>query len=168
MFIKKLEFDKIFYIHLSLLSYTSFNMFTVNWEYTCHECACPLNVKVEIQEQNIKLFSRDYGSWSYLRRFCLCSNSVIYKFYGVHVRRVCVTCYYSPKRPSLINREHGIKKVGSIRNGRSMSCDEIREYFEDFAAYRKRKDLEECIIHRKKRTSVCGLELIWTPIVTTR
>ena len=167
-FIKKLEFDKIFEVHLSLLSYTSFNMFTVNWEYTCYECACPLNVQIAVKEKNLKIFLRDYGSWSYLRRFCLCLNTVMYKFYGLRVRRVCFSCYCNPKRPSVVNRECGIKMVRSSCDVECKTYKEIYEYFEDFVAYRKRKDLEECIIDRKKRTSVCGLELIWTPIVTTR
>ena len=144
-------------------------MFEVNWEYTCYECECPLNVKLVITSNLLNVFFRDYGSWAYLKSFCLCHNTVYYKFYGLCVKRVCVTCFHCPKRPNLVDREHGIKRIRTDRREywiQSKSREQIYEYFSEFAAFRNRRDLEICIVDEWKRKEVCGLKLFWKPLVT--
>jgi hypothetical protein len=112
-----------------------------------------------IKEPTLNLFLRDYGTWCYLRPFALCRNTWHYKVYGLKVRRVCISCFRKPVRVSLVVRETGIKKV-RCREERSKTLEEVYEYFSDFIEFRKRKDLDMCIVDEHKRDSVCCLELI--------
>jgi hypothetical protein len=129
----------------------------IKWEHVCYECQCPLDIRLVIVEPTLNLFLRDYGSWCYLRPFSLCKNTVYYKFYGLQVKRVCLSC---PKRISLVRRESGLSEKKN-REEKSKTHDEIYEYFSDFAAFRKRKDLDICIVEKYKRKTICCLELFW-------
>lgn len=134
----------------------------VRWNYVCYECQCPVDITLEIREPTLNLFFRDYGTWCYLRPFTLCLNTLYYKFYGLNVRRVCVSCFRKPVRVSLVDRECGIKKVQCYRE-RSKTHREVYEYFRDFVEFRKRKDIDMCIVEEHKRESTCCLELFWMP-----
>ena len=139
-------------------------MFNIKWGHTCHECRCPLEVDLIIKDPNLTLFYRDFTTWAYLKPFNLYQNLVMYKFYGLVVRRVCVSCYYHPIRIHLLNREVNIKKVGTSKKiKRSKTQQEIYDYFYYFTEFRKRKDLEMCIVEEEKRTIVLGLEIFWKP-----
>ena len=131
----------------------------MRWDYVCYECQCPMDLTLIVREP-LRQFMRDYGTWCYLRPFSLCLNTSYYKFYGLRVRRVCVTCFNKPVRVSLIDRECGIKKF-QRRDRRSKTHQEVYEYFSNFIEFRKRKDLEICIVDEYKRNSVCCLELFW-------
>jgi hypothetical protein len=135
----------------------------VKWDYTCYECECPMNVTLVVNEPSLNLFFRDYGSWCYLRPFRLCHNESMYKFYGLQVKRVCLSCFYSPKRVSLADRERGIKTV-KRREPRSKTHQEIYDYFSEFVEFRKRKDLDLCIVPKTKRKTVCCLQIFWSLI----
>ena len=140
-------------------------MFNVKWKHVCHECRCPLEVDLTIKENDLKLFYRDFTTWAYLKPFNLYQNLVMYKFYGLVVRRVCVSCYYHPIRIHLLNREVNIKKVGTSKKiKRSKTQQEIFDYFFYFTEFIKRKDLEMCIVEEEKRTIVLGLEIFWKPV----
>ena len=132
----------------------------VKWKHTCYECQCPLDIRLVIVEPDLELFFRDYGTWCYLRPFSLCRNVSYYKFYGLNVKRVCVSCFKSPKRVSLVKRESGLREKRR-REHKSKTHEELYEYFSDFVAFRKRKDLDICIVEKYKRDSVCCLELFW-------
>ena len=133
----------------------------VKWKHVCYECQCPLDICLVVVEPTLKLFLRDYGSWSYLRPFSLCKNTVYYKFYGLQVKRVCVSCFKTPRRISLVKRESGLREKRHCE-ARSKTHEEIYEYFSEFAAFRKRKDLDTCTIENYKRAYVCCLELFWS------
>lgn len=132
----------------------------VNWDHLCYECQCPMDLTLVIKEPTINLFFRDYGTWCYLRPFSLCYNTSHYKFYGLKVKRVCISCFINPRRVSLVDRESGINRVRH-RVNRSRTCEEVYEYFSDFIEFRKRKDLDMCIVDEYKRDSVDCLELFW-------
>ena len=137
-------------------------MFNIKWGHTCHECRCPLEVDLILKEKELKIFFRDFTTWAYLIPFSLYQNLVMSKFYGLVVRRVCVSCYYHPIRINLKNREVGVKKVNK-RIKRSKTQKEIYDYFLRFIEFRQRKDLEICIVEEEKRTIVLGLEVYWEP-----
>jgi len=132
----------------------------VKWEYVCYECRCPMDLTLVIHEP-LGQFMRDYGTWCYLRPFTLCLNTSHYKFYGLKVRRVCASCFSKPKRVSIVDRESGIKKIRR-REEVSRTREEVHEYFSDFVEFRKRKDLEMCIVDKRKRDFVCCLELFYS------
>jgi len=103
-----------------------------------------------------------FGSWAYLKsHFSLVYNSSMYKFYGLKLKRVCLTCYFEPRRVNIRDRENGIKRVVSRDYERSKSCKEIKEFFEDFVQFRKRKDLDVCLVSEWKQQDVLGLEVYW-------
>ena len=61
---------------------------------------------------------------------------------------------------NLVNRESGIK-TPARQELKSKSHDEIREYFEDFAQFRKRKDLDLCIVEPYKMKDICCLAIFY-------
>ena len=132
-------------------------MFTVKWDYTCYECCCPMGVKLVLCGDDT--FFRDFGSWAYLKPYHLYMNTSIYKFYGLRLRRVCISCYFNPKRVNIRDRETGIKRVVRGDEERSKSYDDIKEYFEDFVQFRQRKDLDMCLVDEWKQMYVGGLDI---------
>jgi hypothetical protein len=136
----------------------------IRWKHVCYECNCPIDLTLIIRDPKLNLFLRDYGTWCYLRPFNLCQNVSYYKFYDLDVRRVCSSCFRRPKRVSLIDRETGTVKHKSFTK-RSKTHKEVYEYFNDFVNFRKRKDLDICIVENFKRSSVCCLELFCTSIL---
>jgi hypothetical protein len=138
--------------------------FSIKWEYLCHECSCPMHIKLVTRDEDVSLFLRDFGSWAYLKPFSLARNTWYYKFYGLSLKRVCVSCFFRPKRFNVMEREHGIKKVGRPDFApRSKTFREVYEYFEDFVAFRNRRDLDACIVKKSKRRDIVGMNLFWRP-----
>ena len=138
-------------------------MFNINWAYTCYECQCPLSIKLSIYDKNIKLFMRDFTTWCYLNPFCLVRNMPYYKsFGGLKMRRVCLTCYYCPKRPQIYKREVGTRHIINPCKV-STTKQKLLDYFTSFVEFRKRKDLEICIVEEYKRTTILGLNTVWRP-----
>jgi hypothetical protein len=111
-----------------------------------------------LKKENIDTFFRDFGTWAYLRPLDLYMNMSMYRFYSSKLRRVCLSCYFIPKRVNLVNRESGIKTL-TRQELKSKTHDEIREYFKDFAQFRKRKDLELCIVDEYKRREIICLDI---------
>ncbi len=131
------------------------------WLYECFECQCPMDIGLRVSDTDYSKFIRDYGSWCYLRPFVLCHNSSFYKFYGLRLKRVCRSCFVEPKRVNLVHRETGTPRQVVTKRDRSKSTDEIREYFKNFVAFRRRKDLDCCIVPTYKRSHVCCLDLFF-------
>jgi hypothetical protein len=136
-------------------------MFNINWDCTCYECECPLYVFCTIKEDDFRRFYRDYTTWAYLNPFTLVYNRGYYKFYGHVIHRVCISCYYFPKRINLQKREIGQKSAKHIQL--SKTFQEVYDYFERFQKFRERKDLEICIVEKEKRRVIYGIELCWSP-----
>ena len=138
-------------------------MFNIKWKHTCFECSCPLAVKMTItvdESKKFELFCRDFRTWCYLKPFCLIRNTFFYKFYGLGVRRVCASCYYHPmRRISLLNMELNTKQCAIVK--RSKTSKEIYNYFNSFVEFRKRSDLEICIVEEYKRKFTGGLLAYW-------
>jgi len=136
-------------------------MFNINWKHTCYECGCPLYLTCTIKEDNLDLFFRDFTSWAYLKPFTLLFNRMYYKFYGYVVHKVCVSCYYFPRRVDLRKREIGQKNTQKPIY-LSKTFEDIYDYFQRFQEFRKRRDLESFIVEEEKRQLVPGLDLCWS------
>ena len=133
-------------------------MFNINWRHTCHECQNPLDVYMSVYDKKISKFFRDFETWCYLKPFSLIPNTWMYKFYGRVVKRVCLSCYHHPKRFDTVRRECGLKRVLPVIV-KSKTSEEIYEYFNDFLNFRKREDLELCIVDEDKRSMILDLEI---------
>ena len=137
-------------------------MCSVSWAFTCHECECPIDVSCVIKDRNYNLFIRDFTTWCYLKPFSIACNTYIYKFYGMSLKRVCMSCYYCPKRINLCSREIIGRSVKFKKCPyQSKSKQELYDYFESFFEFRKRKDLEICIVEEKKRKYLLGLMMYY-------
>jgi hypothetical protein len=84
-----------------------------------------------------------------------------YKFYGHIVHKVCVSCYYFPRRVDLFKREIGQKNIQKPIY-LSKTFEDIYDYFQRFQEFRKRRDLESFIVEEEKRQLVPGLDLCWS------
>ena len=62
------------------------------------------------------------------------------------LRRVCFACYFSPKNHLNFLRKREIGKDSKQDRLRSKTREELYEWFEDFDMYRKRKDIDECLM----------------------
>ena len=137
-------------------------MFNINWEHTCYECKCPLDIVCTLQEDSIKIFFRDFTTWGYLNPFSVADNNSIYKFYGNILHRICLSCYHNPIRINIHKREIGQScKIKTVKY--SKTCSEIYNYFERFQRFRQRKDLLDITeeIDEDRRKYVDGLQLLW-------
>jgi len=69
------------------------------------------------------------------------------KYYGnMKLRRVCLACYFSPKNHFSFLKQREIGKVCKQVRLRSKTSQELYEWFEDFDRYRKRKDIDDCLM----------------------
>ena len=136
-------------------------MFNINWCHTCYECGCPLDLFCTIKDDDIDLFFRDFTTWVYLKPFTLVYNKWYYKCYGMKIHRVCISCYFFPKRVDLFKREIGEKCKQYIQL--SKTFEEVYQYFESFQEFRQRKDIEICIVETEKRKILRGLQVYWAP-----
>jgi hypothetical protein len=130
-------------------------MFSITWECTCFECGCPLNVMCTVKNENYRLFIRDFTTWVYLQPFKLTFNNFFYR----SRHRVCISCFYFPMRIDPFKREIGTRQ--KLPRKLSKTFEEVYEYFKRFEEFRKRKDLEICIVEPEKRRCLSGLELIF-------
>lgn len=137
-------------------------MFSIKWDHVCYECGCPMSIRMVINESIEKLptFLNQIGSWNYLKPFKLFNNTWFYKFYGgIPCKRVCVSCYYEPKRANLLSRETGIKKLVQPRIERCKTHQEIFEYYTSFLEFLKRRDLASCLVPRWKQKDISGMRM---------
>ena len=134
-------------------------MFEIHWEHNCYRCDAPMNLSMVIREPDFEKFFRDYGSWVYMKPFDLYLNTHYYKFFGgPKVRRVCVSCFFNPGGVCIRDRETGTMKI-KTREERSKTFEEVIDYFQRFSDFRKRKDIDDCIVNEKSRRSNIGLQL---------
>lgn len=119
-------------------------MFRVNWEKKCHECGNPINVKTILQNFKTFFYLRNFATH---KPFCMMGNLPMIKYYGnMKCRRVCLACYFSPRNHLDHLRQREIGKVIKIDRLKSKTRDEIYDWFEDFDGYRKRKDIDDCLM----------------------
>ena len=134
-------------------------MFEIHWEHNCYRCDAPMNLSLFFREDDFDDFFRDYGSWAYMKPFNLELNTYYYKFFGgTKVRRVCVSCFFSPKGVCIRDRECGIKRVKTLEET-SKTFEEVIDYFKRFSEFRRRKDIEDCVVPFHQRRSNLGLQL---------
>ena len=136
-------------------------MFNITWSHVCYECGCPMCVRLIITDDDLGLFLKRFGSWCYLKPFNLEYNTYYFKHYGgPTVKKVCVSCYFIPKRINLLARETGTKQfITDHKQERSKTHEEIFDYFTRFMEFLKRRDLELCLVSRYKQTSPIGLRM---------
>ena len=139
--------------------------FSINWQYTCYQCNCPLNVSVDLKysEENrqISEFFKHISTWAYYKpTFHLVNNVSIYKIYGSVVQRVCYECYDTPCKIDLRKRETGQMYHRPKKNIYSKTKDEIYEWFSRFDEFRKRGDLESFIVKPSKYRDIRGLKYL--------
>ena len=130
-------------------------MLRVNWAKKCYECENPLNVKLKIENFKSFFLLRNFATH---KQFCMLGNCEMIKYYGnMKLRRVCFACYFSPRNHLNFLKQREIGKTRKPDRLRSKSSEEIYEWFEDFDKYRKRKDINDCLM--PKLGNVPGLSI---------
>ena len=119
-------------------------MFRVGWTKKCYECENPINVKAELQNFQTFFYLRNFATH---RPFCMIGNLPMIKYYGnMKCKRVCFACYFSPRNHLDHLRQREIGKVRKVDRLYSKTRDEMYEWFNDFDRYRKRADIEDCLM----------------------
>ena len=119
-------------------------MFRVRWDKTCYECGNPLDVKLFIENFLILFLLENFATH---KQFAMLGNVSMYKYYGnMKLRKVCFSCYFSPRNHFKFTTQREIGKVRKQERLRSKTKEEIYKWFEDFDRYRKRKDIVDCLM----------------------
>jgi len=118
--------------------------FKVTWEHVCSFCKHPLDILIHLEydaNQNSLFWKRYY---KYI--FMLPSNSNLNKMYlkvvNLKACRVCKWCYnnkaHNINRIKIVNRE--ITGRSLVPRSRSMSCQEVYNWFASFDRYLRRSE----------------------------
>ncbi len=120
-------------------------MFRVEWKKVCWECKNPIQVKLEVEDFRTFFYLRNFATHL---PFCMLGNVPMIKYYGnMKCRRVCFGCYISPRKHFDYLRQREIGKVRKLPDRiYSKTREQIYEWFKDFDAYRKRKDINDCLM----------------------
>ena len=119
-------------------------MLRVKWDKKCYECGNPIDVKLKIENFRSFFLLRNFATH---KPFCMLGNCPMIKYYGnMKLRRVCFACYFSPKNHFSFLKQREIGKVRKQDRLRSKTSQELYEWFEDFDRYRKRKDIDDCLM----------------------
>lgn len=136
-------------------------MLRVNWTKKCYECGNPIDVKVEIENFRTFFLFRNFATH---KPFCMIGNCDMIKYYGtMKFRRVCLACYFSPKNHLNFITQREIGKVHKQARLGSKTSQEIYEWFEDFDRYRKRKDVDDCLMPKLGVVHGLKIYLLGTP-----
>ena len=121
-------------------------MLPVRWDKKCYECGNPINVSLNIENFRTFFLLRNFATH---KPFCMLGNCPMIKYYGnMKLRRVCFACYFSPKNHLNFLKKREIGKVRKQERLHSKTREELYEWFEDFDRYRKRKDIDDCLMPR--------------------
>lgn len=119
-------------------------MFRVDWAHRCHECYNPIDVKLKVADENVFFLFRNFATH---KPFCMIGNHPMIKYYGdVKCRRVCFSCYFSPRNHFDYLRHRETGRMNKPVRLVSKTSEQIYEWFSDFDDYRKRKDVEDCLM----------------------
>lgn len=130
-------------------------MLRVEWSKKCYECGNPVNVEAILQNFKTFFYLKNFATH---KPFCMIGNLSMIKYYGnMKCRRVCFSCYHSPRNHIDHLRQREIGNVRKPVRLESKTRQQIYEWFEDFDRYRKRKDIKDCLM--PKLSSVPGLNI---------
>ena len=119
-------------------------MLRVEWSKKCYECENPICVRLKLENFNSFFLLRNFATH---KPFCMLGNVPMIRYYGnMKLRRVCLACYFSPRNHMNFIKQREIGRVRRQDRLRSKTCEEIYEWFKDFDAYRKRKDIDDCLM----------------------
>ena len=118
--------------------------FKVQWTATCHVCQNPLDVRL-YPKHSYDEFLSYILKFKIMYPFVLINNTSIYKFFGLKVRKVCISCYVrEPQRTNLVTltqREVSGKRI-RIRTD-SKSPREIYNWCDSFNRFINKPNLNE-------------------------
>lgn len=126
----------------------------VGWQYTCHMCSCPMNIYVIFDNITNYRYLKSFAGHN--RQFTLENNMVLYKFFGLKVRRVCFGCY-TTRKPNLFKREIGTR-TPFVNISRTR--EEIYNWFSDFNEFLNKNDIELCLLPKVHQRYVDGLSIL--------
>lgn len=130
-------------------------MLRVRWDKKCYECGNPVDPILKIENFRTYFLLRNFATH---KPFCFVGNRSMIKYYGnMKLRRVCFACYFSPRNHLSFLKNREIGKVHKEDRLRSKTKEELYEWFEDFDRYRKRKDIDDCLM--PYLTNVVGLQV---------
>ena len=120
--------------------------FGVEWKNVCYLCQNPVNIKVCPYVPSEK-FVECFRVFKELRPIMFIHNLSIYKFFGMKIRRVCMSCYEGqPERVPvryLMLREITGKQM-RVSSG-SKTAVELRDWFRAFNDFMNRSDLDDIL-----------------------
>lgn len=120
--------------------------FSVEWKNVCYLCQNPVNIKVCPYVPSEK-FVECFRVFKELRPIMFIHNLSIYKFFGMKIHRVCMSCYEGqPERVPiryLMLREITGKQM-RVSSG-SKSAGELRDWFKAFNDFMNRTDLDDIL-----------------------
>lgn len=121
--------------------------FDVFWNHVCSFCKHPLDVTIKItdDDNNCEIFWERYYNFSILKPCEFSLNNMYFRFENLKARRVCKWCYenkpYKINFRKLMNRETTGKRLAP--RSKSLSTEEIYEWFESFNRYVRRSDADD-------------------------
>ena len=114
-------------------------MYICKWTHECYMCACPLNIHHMFENYDIFWFSRKFDDYCFLNPFFVDNNTVMYKFFGTKLRRVCIPCFRNKHfcSPEMHHeRQMGVK---FRRRTKSKTKEDVFQWCQAFNRYLSRK-----------------------------
>ena len=103
---------------------------TIKWNGNCNICRNPLDLFIYCDDSNdMKVFNKLVSTR------CLHKNDSKYKFFGLKAKKICISCYSNIKNNRY--KSNRLKEITGkyIIRERSMSQEEIKEWFMDCKKY---------------------------------
>lgn len=100
--------------------------YTCYWEHECYVCDAPLEIHDLFEGYNVNIVYTSLYKYQKLNPCYIVNNTVMYRFFGQRVRRVCVSCFHDrlPFNPIMnMRRECGLREI-RIKT-KSVSKDEL-------------------------------------------
>ena len=139
-------------------------MISVRWYNSCYMCRSPLDCAVSIQQDDLLKFY----AYSNIKPKNFVFNTSHLKVIGLNQRTLCLSCFctkYMKELPGpreLRGRETGCRKPLVRNMDRTLSQQQIYNWFEGFNEFRVRKDIDE-IVNENYIYTTPGLTLVVWP-----
>ena len=134
-------------------------MIKISWDGTCRRCGVPLDVALIAYGYYDVKFVRTYIHM--FKKPSFFENYSIYKFCGLKAEKICSSCYLNINEAKK-NSFYNLKKYGNPTmkrcSYRSVTHDEMKEWFDKMKEFSKRKDIHDLILPdlEDKYLFVCG------------